>query len=163
MARKLVQVCLLLTMLLGPTAGALAAACPHAGCMTAAAAHVETDDDERGRHQATHEEHPGHVAAHDAAPPARAQTHHDAAPPRGVAANPHEPDCAHCAGDDGVPPASSFKWQIRPADARGESAAPRPVEQVSLPVVLPAREFAPTQHAPPGRTDRHILFQVFRI
>lgn len=158
MARKLLQVGLLLSLLLGSWAGALAA-CPHVGCRTTAA-RPDSDDnsDARPRHHAGQPDHSGHAAPHDAA-----HTPHEATPRRGVAANRHDSTCTHCAGSRGPAPSRAFKWQVNNFETGRVLDAPRAVEQVSLTVCLFVREFVPTQHAPPGGSERHLLLNVFRI
>ena len=128
---------------------------------------------DHGGHAAGHghdavspEDHSGHAAAHEghtAQPPAQDQQLFSPEQFPGVASNRHDRNCAHCVGSTEVPPSRSFEWQSNSLKQGGKLTAPRAAQQVAAPAVVFLREITPDQHAPPGRSDRHILFSVFRI
>ena len=172
MARKLVHVCVVIALMTGCWGGVLAAAaCPHSGCETPAAApddaahgghadehsHHSASPEDHSRHGATHAE--GHLAETRAQEPPRV----DSAQLRRAVVTSHDPNCAHCVGSAEAPPSRSFEWQSSPFKGGGKLTAPRAVEQVSAPAAAFVREIIPAQHAPPGRSDRHLLLSVFRI
>jgi len=145
-----------------------AAACPHLGCETAAA--VPVAGAAHGGHTEGHdavsaEEHSGHAeghAGHDAETPS---------PDRGAAdaghmlSGGHNPGCAHCVGRPGAPPSQRFEWQSTFAGKGGGIVTPLTAARVEEPAAVIPREITPAQHAPPGRSDRHLLLllSVFRI
>jgi hypothetical protein len=169
-ARKLLNVCVVFTLVLGCWGGVLAAAvCPHMGCKTTAAAPEATAH--HGEHAAGHEavsqeDHSGHAAAHDghaALPPAHDEQHLDGGRAPGVTADRHDPACAHCVGTAEAPPSRSFEWQSNSFKQGGKLTAPPAAARVSAPAAVFLREITPAQHAPPGSSDRHLLLNVFRI
>jgi hypothetical protein len=170
--RKLVNLCLALTLVLGCWGGVLAAAaCPHAGCKTAASAPEVTAG--HGEHTGDHghdvvgpEDHSGHGEAHEghtAQPSEQDRQHFSPEQFTGVASNRHDQNCAHCVGSTEAPPSRSFEWQSNSLKQGGKLLAPQASGRIVAPAAVFVREITPAQHAPPGRSDRHLLFSVFRI
>ena len=149
-----------------------AVACPHEGCETtdaasdSTAAHGEHVGD-HSDHSASPEDHSGHAGSHgeghSAESPAQDPPQSDSDLFRGSASDSHDSNCAHCVGSAEVPPSRSFEWQSNFFKNGVKLTAPRAAEQGSAPAVVLVREITPAQHAPPGRSDRHILLSVFRI
>ena len=143
-----------------------AAACPHLGCETVAA--LPGSGAAHGGHTGDHdavstEEHSGHTGGHEG---------HFAEPPsadRGMVSGGqtlsggHELGCTHCVGRPGAPPSQRFDWQSTFAGKGGGFVAPLTAARFATPAAPFLREITPAQHAPPGRSDRHILLSVFRI
>jgi hypothetical protein len=172
-ARKLVNICVVFALMTGCWVGVFAAAaCPHVGCETSAgapdgaAAHGEHTV-ERAHHAASPEDHSGrseaHGEGHSSESPARDQAQPDSDQFRDLASGAHDPDCAHCVGGAEAPLSRPFEWQPNSFKNSGKLTAPRAAQQVSAPAVVVTREITPAQHAPPGRSDRHLLLSVFRI
>jgi hypothetical protein len=170
-ARKIVNICIVIVLLTGCWGGVLAAACPHLGCETAAASdNAATPDEhveEHGHHSASPEDHSlhsgSHGEGHTAESPAQDPPQFDSDQFRRNASNSHDPNCDHCVGSTEAPPSQSFEWQSNSFKNGAKLAAPRAAERVSAPAVVFVREITPAQHAPPGRSDRHLLLSVFRI
>ncbi|HEX7176367.1 MAG TPA: hypothetical protein VF240_13975 [Pyrinomonadaceae bacterium] len=157
---------IVLALVLGGGGGALAASlCPHADCvpaadpvMTAAAEHH--DEASRGDHH-------GHTseAAEGQHLDASFDTRQQNAPPatrQGVQST-HDRSCDHCVARRPAAPASELE---RRSDApkRDNRVAPAPsARPVSAPAADFVTEVTPHQGAPPGRTSRHVLNNVFRI
>lgn len=173
MARKLINVCVVFALMTGYWGGVLAAACPHLGCEPTAAAPVSTAAhgehvDDHSYHSASPEDHSGHAGAHGeghaAETPAQDAPQVDSGQLRGGASNRHDPNCAHCmGGSEGAPPSRFFEWQSNSFKNGGKLITPRAAERVSALAVVLVRKITPAQHAPPGRSDRHLLLSVFRI
>lgn len=172
MARKLVNFCLAWTLVLGCWGGVLAAAaCPHVGCETPAAApqhpaghgehsSVESQDAAVAEdHSAHHEGHRGHGAE----PANGEQLRPEPAVSAGVVSDPHEQSCAHCVGRPEAPPSSGNEWRANSAHKPVKDAPSHTALQTLAPSAAHLREIVPAQHAPPGRSDRHLLLSVFRI
>jgi hypothetical protein len=155
---------------MGCWGGVLAAACPHMGCETTAAA---PDAAKQGGHAHSHdhntvspEDHSDHVTAHQghlAEPPVPVQHQFSNGELLGVAHEQHDPFCTHCVGRPEAPPSPCFEWQANSARKGGDFAAPLASAHVETPAAVFVREITPAQHAPPGRSDRHLLLSVFRI
>ena len=171
MARKLVNICLAWTLVLGCWGGALAAvACPHVGCETASAdaehgARGERASDE-GHAPADAEDHSAHGEDHPE--PVTEAPAPDRSPSESVAqaadaSGGHDGACPHCVGRPGVPTSSIFEWQSDSAGKSVKYPAPHAAPQVFEPSAAHTREITPAQHAPPGSTDRLLLLSVFRI
>lgn len=171
MARKLFNLCVVLALVAGSWGGVLAAAaCPHLGCQAAAGddGHAASRH-EQHREAAGAQEHSGHAASqtegHAAAePPSCHDQEPEPAAESSVAALASSPQsCAHCVGSRQAPPARSFEWQAGFARENRSEAAPRDFGRLLTPPVLFVREVIPATHAPPGRSARHLLLNVFRI
>ena len=166
MARKLVNICVVIALMTGCWGGVLAAAaCPHLECETAAtapegaSAHGDHAG-ERGSHSASPEDHSGHSTDS----PARDQSQAGPDHLRDLASRGNDADCAHCVGAAETPPSRPFEWQPGSFKNSGKLTAPRAAQQVSAPAVVLACEITPAQHAPPRQTGRHLLLlSVFRI
>lgn len=171
MTRKLANVCVVLALMMGCWGGVLAAvACPHMACKTAASAPagVASHDEHSSGHEheaVAHEDHSGHVQTHEghAEPAAQGKSQVSTGELWSVAPEPHDPSCAHCVSRSEAPPSPCFEWQPNSVRKGGELAAPVAAATVTVPAAAYVREITPAQHAPPGRTDRHLLLSVFRI
>ena len=171
MARKLVNICLAWTLVLGCWGGVIAAvACPHMGCETASAsvghgAHGERASDE-GHAPADAEDHSAHGEAHQepaTEAPAPDRSASESVAPAAGASGGHDGTCSHCVGRPGAPPSSAFEWQADSARKLVKYAAPHAAPRVLAPSPTHAREITPAQHAPPGGADKLLLLSVFRI
>ena len=167
MTRKLLNFGLAWLFVLGCWGGVLAAvACPHAGCETGASEPAVGGAVGHDHAAVTSEDHSGHNAEHGG--------HATEAPARNLGGlgpvglpnirpGGHDLGCTHCVGRPGAPSAPNFEVQAKTARKAGESAAPASPARVEAPAAVSLREITPAQHAPPGRTVRHILLNVFRI
>jgi hypothetical protein len=172
-ARKLVNVCAVIALMMGCWGGVLAAAaCPHVGCEMVAAAPDATAAhgehvDERSHHSASPEDHSRygatHGEGHSTEPPAQNPPRFDSDQLRGTASDRHDPNCAHCVGSAEAPPPWSLEWRTNFSKNGGKLTAPRAAEQVPAPAIMWVQEITPAQHAPPRRSNRHLLLSVFRI
>ncbi|HYN85637.1 MAG TPA: hypothetical protein VER32_10305 [Pyrinomonadaceae bacterium] len=178
MTRKLINLCLVLTLVAGCAGSALAAAvCPHAGCetMTAAPENADAHCDPapaETHHAAGAHEHSSHAESqHGHATRSAAEERHGTETKRpaskhsrGVASPSHDTTCAHCSGRRESPPSAKFEWQPNSIKRHEKESPPQHAVGYSAP---PSRGFArqitPAQHAPPAQTDRHVLLGVFRI
>lgn len=171
-ARKLINICLAWTLVLGCWGGVLAAvACPHRGCETKAAATSQAATHyghQSNEEQAApgHEDHPVHKAGHRghaAAPSATEQSRPELSESARAASRAHDPCCSHCVGRPDAPPSPKFEWQYRAAEGGGKDAAPQVAPKFSAPSAAHQREISPAQHAPPRVSDRHLFIGVLRI
>ena len=156
----------LLALLVSGWGSMLAATlCPHAGANQSQAVTEEHSDCHAKTEQAG-EHHSGSrssrsEATHDAkATPVTARRLHG----ENVAAfTTPSGTCTHCVGQNELPatPASVQELTLQKRD--GSRVVEQTATIVSLPVVFTV-QFTPTQHAPPGLTNRkHILLSVFLI
>jgi hypothetical protein len=155
-----------LALALSGGGGALAASlCPHADCGPAAGPVMSPA---AGHHDgASRVDHHGHTSEAaggqhlDASSGARRQTAPHATR-RGVQST-HDNSCRHCVARGPAAPASELE---RRSDApkRDGRVAPAPsARPVSATAADFVTEVTPHQGAPPGRTSRHVLNNVFRI
>ena len=145
-----------------------AAACPHTECEMTASAPSDTAGAGVHDHDAvTSEDHSGHTAEHGghaAEPPAQGRSGVSPAGVLNVGPGRHDPGCTHCLGRPEAPPSPNFEVQANSASKGGESTAPNAAARAGAPAAVFLREITPAQHAPPGRSDRHLLLlNVFRI
>lgn len=172
MARKLLNVCVALALLLGCWGGVLAAAaCPHVGCDAMASApdiavghggHA----DSHGQNVTSPEEHSCHVTSHRArAAKSSLQVQHQISHEelQSVASKQRGQFCAHCVGRPEAPPSPRLEWQSNSAKKGVDFAAPHAIAQIETTAPVLLRKITPAQHAPPGKSDRHLLLNVFRI
>jgi hypothetical protein len=169
-ARKIVNICVVFALMTGCWGGVLAAAvCPHTDCETTASAPGvrATEDDHAGNHchdAADSEDSSSRDKAHEghaAELPGRDQFSHGKH--RGIESRSGDRYCAHCVSSPGAPPAQVVGQQSNPVKRGVELAAPLVAARFESPAPVFIRKIAPAQHAPPGRTDRHLLLNVFRI
>ena len=172
MVRKLVNICLAWTLVLGCWGGVLAAvACPHMGCETVAAA--PEHDDAHAQHtpgasqeSAAPEDHSAHTGEHQghaAEPAASDQMRPESAGAMTGTRGAHDPYCSHCMGRPEAPPSPTFQWQASSAEKAGKDLASHAPLKL-LASVAHVRQVTPAQHAPPGGAHKHLLLlNVFRI
>jgi len=161
-----VNIGILLALLLSGGGGSLAASlCPHADCAPAAASVLMPAAEHHG--EASGGEH------HDHTPEAAGGQHHEASsdarqqttPPatrQGVQST-HDRSCDHCDARRPAAPASELERRLdapKRDDRVAATPSRRPVSATSAEFVI---EITPHQGAPPGRTSRHVLNNVFRI
>jgi hypothetical protein len=169
-ARKIVNICVVFALMLGCWGGVLAAAvCPHVGCETTAQAPdiYATDDNHADSHcqgatdsadSSTRDKaHEGHDAELTAEDQFKREEHQSAG------SRSQDEFCAHCVDRPVDTPAPVFGHQSSSVKRGVDFAAPLAVTQIESPVPVFLRKIAPAQHAPPGRSDRHLLLNVFRI
>ena len=148
-----------------------AASCPHVGCETTTSTPdvVATDGghaDHHGHDAVRPEDHSGHVKAHEghaAGPTAQDQSQFNRGEFQSVAPQPHDQFCSHCVSRPEAPPTPCYEWQTASAKRGGTFVAPLVATQIEAPAPVFLREITPAQHAPPGRSDRRLLLNVFRI
>jgi hypothetical protein len=172
-ARKLLNLCAVFVLLTGCWGGVLAAVvCPHAGCETTASAapDLSASGDNQGGHchdtarsagesipDKAHEGHVEELPVHEQQQFGRGELQE-------VAARSHERSCAHCVGSPETPPTQEvFEQQTNSAKKDRDFAAPHVAARVESPSPVFQRKIAPAQHAPPGRSDKQLLLNVFRI
>ena len=172
MARKLLNLCVVFVLMTGCWGGVLAAVvCPHAGCETNAfaAPDLAAPVDGQGVHchdtaraagesipDKAHEGHVEELPAHDQQQFGHVELHE-------VGARSHERSCAHCVGSPETPPTQVSEQQTNSARNSRDFAAPPVAARVESPSPVFRRKIAPAQHAPPGRSDRQLLLNIFRI
>jgi hypothetical protein len=172
MARKLLNVCVALALLMGCWGSVLAAAaCSHVGCDAMAsapdiAAGHGAHADSHGQNVTGPEGHSCHVTSHRARaakPSLRVQHQISQDELQSVASKQREQFCAHCVGRPEAPPAPCIEWQSYSSKKGVDFAAPHAIAQFETTAPVFLRKITPAQHAPPGKSDRHLLLNVFRI
>ncbi|HEY0078105.1 MAG TPA: hypothetical protein VGB73_05635 [Pyrinomonadaceae bacterium] len=172
-ARRLVNFCLAWALVLGfGWGGVLAAAvCPHLGCETDAAApggNPSQDEhssgechnsDDAEEHSAQTKAHQGHAAEL----PVEKQTAFESLDLKRFFSGSSVPSCSHCIGRPDAPPSPKLEPQTNTVRNAGKEAPPHASLQTLADARTYVRQITPSQHAPPGRSDRHLLHSVFRI
>ncbi|MCA1620510.1 MAG: hypothetical protein LC795_14615 [Acidobacteria bacterium] len=165
----MVNFCLAWTLVLGCWGGVIAAvACPHMGCGTAASAHAGVDHGDAGAGDHDHdmpasEGHSDEHVEHVEETPSQGRSLLGDVGLNSLSPAGHDLNCTHCVARPEVPPSPKFDFQTGSFKKGAESAAPAAAPRVEAPSSVFPREITPAQHAPPGRSDRHLLLNVFRI